>query len=114
MNDSFLLFNQDQFSCLGPVQIRKMFGGAGISLGGLTFGLVVEDTVYLKVDATNKADFEDLGMGPFTYEGKGKSVSMSYYQLPEEILSDLDELLPWAEKALKAAESAKKPSKRKK
>lgn len=113
MNDSFLTFVQDQFSCVGPVQIRKMFGGAGISLEGVTFGMVIDDTIYLKVNASNIADFEDLGMRPFSYEGKGKTITMSYYQLPDDIISDIEDLRPWAEKALKAAESSQKKPKKK-
>ena len=49
MNDSFLEFIKDQFSVLGAITIRKMFGGAGIYLEGTMFGLIADDLVYLKV-----------------------------------------------------------------
>ena len=43
MNDSFLNFVQDQFSPLGLITIRKMFGGAGIYANGTMFGLISDD-----------------------------------------------------------------------
>jgi len=100
MNDSFLEFIKDQFSVLGAITIRKMFGGAGIYLEGTMFGLIADDLVYLKVDTTNKKDYENAKMAPFTYEGKNKTVKMSYYELPIDILEDQEQLKEWASKAV--------------
>jgi DNA transformation protein and related proteins len=104
MNDSFLEYIKEQFSFLGFITIRKMFGGAGIYFEGTMFGLVADDTIYLKVNENNKAKFEEIGMGPFTYDGKkGKPIKMSYYQLPEDILEDTEELRQWAEDSVLAS-----------
>ena len=104
MNDSYLDYLTEQFSILGPITIRKMFGGAGIYFNGLMFGLVSDDCVYLKVDSTTQVDFENMGMEPFTYTGKkGTPIKMKYYQLPDDILEDLDELKIWASKAVDVA-----------
>lgn len=108
-------FLLDQLAPFGPVSIRRMFGGAGIFRDGLMFALVADDTLYLKVDATNQADFEAKGMQPFTYLRKSKPASLRYYEVPAEILEDPQDLLPWAEKAFAvalAASRAKSPSKR--
>ncbi|NQY73692.1 MAG: TfoX/Sxy family protein [Candidatus Margulisbacteria bacterium] len=101
--DSFNEYIWEQFSFLGSITIRKMFGGAGIYLDSVMFGLVDQDTVYLKADKSTIPEFEALGMGPFIYKAKGKPVRISYYQLPEDILEDQDQLTLWAEKAVKVS-----------
>lgn len=94
---------------LGPVAIRRMFGGGGIFLDGLMFGLVVEGTLYLKADDGNRPAFEAEGLGPFTYEKKsGKATVMSYWQAPERLLDEGDEMVAWARAAFAAARRAKK------
>jgi DNA transformation protein len=45
---------------------RAMFGGFGIYRNGLMFALVADDQLYAKVDASNKADYEEAGSQPFT------------------------------------------------
>jgi DNA transformation protein len=102
---------------LGRVSARSMFGGWGLYREGRMFGLIAEDTLYLKVDAVNKPMFEAEGLGPFVYDGKGKSVSMSYHEVPPEALDDAAAMRPWAMSAYDAAlrapaaKPAKKPAK---
>jgi len=55
------------FAAFGRVDVRTMFGGAGIYADGLMFGLVVDDVIYLKADAHTAPRFEREGCGPFTY-----------------------------------------------
>lgn len=104
----------DQLSRVLPtVRTRAMFGGVGIYAGDLFFALIDDDTLYLKVDDTNRADFEALGMGPFRF-GDGTEV-MQYYHLPEDVLEDAEALQPWIDKAVAvAASKKKKKSKRRK
>jgi DNA transformation protein len=78
--------------------------------GEYFFAIVDDDVLYLKVDDTNRPDFEARGMGPFRPFGEGGEV-MQYYQLPEELLEDPDELKPWLEKAIGVAERKKKRKK---
>ena len=109
-------FVADQLEPLGPVRIRNMFGGAGVYLDDLMFGLIVGETLFLKADDRNRSDFEAEEMGPFLYEPpSGKTVAMSYYELPERLYDDPDELVLWARKALDAALAAKsaQPARRK-
>ena len=43
---------RDLFGGLGPIDIRRMFGGAGIYLGDAMFGLIYEDgLIYMRGDA---------------------------------------------------------------
>jgi DNA transformation protein len=105
------------FSSVGAVRVRNMFGGAGIYAPtpdgkGVMFGLIADETVYLKVNDANRGDFEAEGMGPFTYETDGrKPITMSYYELPPRLYDEPDDLNHWARKALDAALAARKPKK---
>ncbi|MCM0018901.1 MAG: TfoX/Sxy family DNA transformation protein [Tagaea sp.] len=97
---------------LGRVAARSMFGGWGLYREGRMFALIAEDTLYLKADAANRHSFEAEGLGPFVYEGKGKPVSMRYYQAPPDALDDPAAMLPWARAAYDAALRAPAPKKK--
>jgi DNA transformation protein len=75
-----------------------MFGGHGIFLDGLMFGLVADSVLYLKVDKEIENEFKVKELEAFTYNKKGKEFKMSYYQASEEALEDADEMHTWANK----------------
>lgn len=91
------------------VTARGMFGGFGLYKGGVMFALIADDVLFYKVGAGNQADYEDAGSEPFTYSGKNKPIQMSYWQVPEDVLEDGDELRQWTLKAFDVALKAKKP-----
>lgn len=84
VSQEYLDYLVDQLTGLGPVQSRRMFGGAGLYLDGFFFGLVAEDVLYLKVDVSNKADYIAAGAGPFKPFGKD-SYEMSYYECSRRV-----------------------------
>lgn len=86
---------------------RAMFGGLGIYSAGRFFALVDDDVLYLKADDTNRPDFEAAGTGPFRPFGPEGEV-MQYWQLPDGLLEDAEELAPWVEKAIDVAERARR------
>lgn len=98
---------------LGPVEVRAMFGGHGVFLDGVMFGLVADGDLYLKVDDHNRERFVQAGLAPFVYVGKGRSTTMSYHRAPEPI-DDWGSLEAWARGALDAARrtAAAKPPRR--
>lgn len=104
----------DQLQSIGPVTSKTMFGGFGVFLEGLMFGLVAENELYLKVDNENRQDFEDLGLQAFSFEKNGKKFEMSYFQAPEEAMEDGELLASWAAKAYGAAMRAAAKKARKK
>ncbi len=103
----FVAYVVDLMQSVGPVYARSMFGGHGIYLQGLMFGLVADSVLYLKTDKETEHEFRDKGLEAFTYNKKGKEYRMSYYQAPEEALEDSEEMNCWANNAygvaLKAA-----------
>ncbi|MBT8122017.1 MAG: TfoX/Sxy family protein [Gammaproteobacteria bacterium] len=99
----FTAYLHEVFTLFGPVNVRKMFGGYGIYHDGVMFGLVADDTLYLKADADSRDQFLARGLGPFEYEKNGKRVAMSYYLAPEEILEDPKAARAWAKQSWKVA-----------
>ncbi len=64
ISPSFRTFVLEQLGRVTPnVRARNMFGGVGIYGNDLFFALIADDTLYFKVDDTNRPDFEALGMG---------------------------------------------------
>lgn len=90
---------------LGPVEVRAMFGGHGVFLDGVMFGLVADGDLYLKVDDHNRESFDQAGLAPFVYGGKDRPTTMSYHRAPEPI-DDWGTLEAWARGALDAARRA--------
>jgi DNA transformation protein len=88
---------------LKGVSARAMFGGYEIYKDGKMFAIVVEDELFFKVTGANRAAYHERGLKPFTYERKGKQVSLSYYQAPAECLDESRIMQEWAESAFGAA-----------
>jgi DNA transformation protein len=99
----FVEYLHEVFERLGPIRTRKMFGGHGVYHGGLMFGLVADDTLYLKADAGNAGYFERERREQFEYRKNGKTARMSYYQAPDKILDDREQAAAWARRSLDAA-----------
>ena len=110
VSPSFQTFVVDQLSrIVQRVRARRMFGGVGLYSGDSFFALIADDTLYFKVDDSNRPDFEARQMAPFQPYGLAGEV-MQYYQVPDDLIEDVEALRPWAEKALAVA--ARKNSKR--
>ncbi|MDX2156515.1 MAG: TfoX/Sxy family protein [Hyphomicrobiaceae bacterium] len=102
--DDLLALLEEHLAPLGPVTIKRMFGGAGLFLDGLMFGLIADGGLYLKSDDGNRSDFEREGCRPFSYaKADGRTTVMSYWQVPERLLDEPDEMREWARKAHAAA-----------
>ncbi len=110
-------FLTDMFSDFGPVTIRPMFSGFGISADGINFALALRAGLYFRADEQNIPQFEAEGSKPFQYQTRAKTVTVnSYWQLPARLFDDPEELTDWARAALAAAQRAalrKRPKARK-
>jgi DNA transformation protein len=115
-----LAFAVDLFSDMGRVEARRMFGGAGLYAGGVMFGLIDDDVIFLKVDEALKAELAAAGSHSWIYtERKGPKAGIpqetSYWSLPESALDDPEEACTWALRSLAVAQAirAAKPLRRK-
>jgi len=97
---------RDLFAGLGPVTIRRMFGGAGLFIDDAMFALVADETIYMKTDDDLARAYRDAGSKPFVYSGGGRTIEMSYWRLPDSAMDDPDEALDWARRSLVPAEKA--------
>ena len=110
-NNQYADYILDLLEPLGNIKARTMFGGVGIYNNGIFFALITGNILYFKVDGTNRPKYEALGSKPFSYEGNnGKRVTLSYWEVPGDILENRDQLSQWVELAVKAASQAKKPA----
>jgi DNA transformation protein len=104
MDRDFLI---DLFADFGPVTIRRMFSGFGISADGTNFALALRGGLYFRADEHSIPRFEAEGAKPFQYQTRAKTVTVgSYWQLPERLYDDPEELTGWARAALAAAQRA--------
>ncbi len=115
MDRDFLI---ELFSGFGPVTLRRMFSGFGISVDGVNFALALRSGVYLRADETSIPKLAAEGSRPFQYQQRstGKVVTVnSYWELPARLFDDSEELADWAKSALAAAQRAagsKRPRRR--
>src|ERR1700684_1618282 len=104
MNRDFLI---DLFAGFGPVAIRRMFSGFGISADGTNFALALRGGLYLRADEQTIPRFEAEGSKPFSYQTRARKVTVnSYWQLPELLYDDPEDLTDWARASLAAAQRA--------
>jgi DNA transformation protein and related proteins len=104
MDRDFLI---DLFSDFGPVTIRPMFSGFGISADGTNFAMALRSGLYFRADEQTIPQFEAEGSAPFSYQTRAKTVTVnSYWQLPARLFDDSEELSVWANAALAAAQRA--------
>jgi DNA transformation protein and related proteins len=100
-------FLTDLFSDFGPVTIRPMFSGFGISVDSVNFALALRAGLYFRADEQTIPQFEAEGSKPFQYQTRAKTVVVnSYWQLPARLFDDTEELSQWARAALGAAQRA--------
>ena len=76
-----------------------MFGGYGIFHEGLMFALISDDTLYFKVNDSNRARYQEAGSRPFPH-------GISYWEAPAEVLEDDSKLQEWATVSINIAHEA--------
>jgi DNA transformation protein len=104
----FTDYLHEVFENFGTISVRRMFGGEGVFRDGLMFGLVADETLYLKADQQCVRYFEERGLSAFEYQRQGKMIKLSYFEAPGEVLEDREEAALWAERSYAAALRAKR------
>ena len=105
VTDGFRAFVLEQLAGMESVRARAMFGGIGLYANDVFFGILAADTLYLKVDDSNRGQYEAQGMTAFQPYAN-KPMSMSYYQVPASVLEDVDALTSWARASVRVAARA--------
>jgi DNA transformation protein len=110
-DDSFKEFVLDQLGALPDVRARAMFGAHGLYYDDRFFAILDEGRLFFKTDAQSQADYVARGMGAFTYESNGRAMTMSYHEVPPDVLENAPELVAWARRAIETAARSKKSPK---
>ena len=97
---------RDLLAALGPVRVRKMFGGQGVWRDDLMFALEAGGELFLKADDETAKTFAAAGSRQFTYARDGRATAMGYWRLPDAALDDPDEAARWGRLALETARRA--------
>lgn len=113
VSETFRSFALDQLGRLAPaVTGKRMFGGLGIYSRESFFALADSDRLYLKADDQTRGRFQSQGWQPFRPFGDDR-MTMQYYEVPLEVIENVERLRPWVELALAAAARGAKSKTRK-
>jgi DNA transformation protein and related proteins len=95
---------EELFSGLGPVSVRRMFGGKGVYHQGLIVAVELRGEMLLKGDALTAPELEAAGARRWTHTREGrKPVQMPYWSIPDSAYDDPDEMARWTRLAFAAA-----------
>jgi DNA transformation protein len=103
VKDGYLQWILEQLSGAGRISTRRMFGAVGLYRGDVFFAIISNDVLYFKVSDVNRADYESRGARQFRPFRDKPHLSMSYFEVPPDILEDADECATWAQRAVAAA-----------
>jgi DNA transformation protein len=106
VSGDYLGYILEQLAQLGAVRSQRMFGAAGLYCDELFFGIVSDDTLYLRTDEAGRAAFTSRGMRPFRPYADRPEVSMTYFEVPAEVLEDAEQLAAWSRRSVAAALTA--------
>jgi DNA transformation protein len=81
-----------------------MFGKTGVFCEGVMFGMVTENTLYVRVDSQNRSTFKEAESFPsLNYVKNGSTIDLSFWRVPDRLFDEHEELIAWAHAALAAA-----------
>ena len=110
-NRDFADYCCELLSSVGPCLAKRMFGGWGISTGGMHIAIVADlgegEKLWLKADGTIRSHYEAAGSRRFTYLAQGVERSVNFYSAPEEAMESPQLMAPWARQALDCALKAR-------
>jgi DNA transformation protein and related proteins len=105
VSSGFVAFVIEQLGALKGLRSKAMFGGVGLYSDEVFFGLLARDTLFLKVDASNRGQYEAAGMTAFKPYAD-KPMVMPYFEVPAAVLEDADTLVTWARQSVRVASGA--------
>jgi len=83
----------NKLNLISGISSKRMFGGHGIFHEGKMFALVdSKGQSFLKVDETNKSDFEE--------KDSFQHSRMPYFSIPDDVMNNPKLLIEWAKKSI--------------
>jgi DNA transformation protein len=97
----------DLLAGVGPCIAKRMFGGWGVSVEGMSIAWLLDlgqgEKLWLKSNDALRGHFDAAGCVQFKYEAKGQTRSVNYFAPPDEAMESAPIMLPWARLAMQAA-----------
>jgi len=113
-SEQYTAYVLELLETFGRVRASRFFGGVGLSLESVQFAMIMGNTVYFAVDDSTRPQYEQAGMTPFSYATKKSRVVVGkYYAVPEDVLTDPEQLRQWARQSLAIAAASRTASTRK-
>ncbi len=113
-SEDFVAFVEEQLQAIPGIVRSRLFGGAGLSVNGVQFALLIANTVYFVVDDSTRPLYEKMGSTCFSYATKARQVNVKrYYTVPADLLEDCDQLLPLAQQAIRIAQATSRKKSKK-
>ena len=95
----------DQLRSMPDLRARPMFGGYGFYQADFFFGILIQGRLYFKTDDKTRNAYAERGMKPFVYEKAKRIMTMTYFEVPSDVLEDSQTLVAWARLAVGVAAS---------
>ena len=105
---SLVSYVTEQLAFLGRISNRSIFGGMGIFIDDRLLGIVINEQLYLHTDRSNRHDYESRGMAQFKPYPNAFDLTTDHHRVPEDVISDAQQLKAWGQRALVAAVEAAK------
>ncbi|HWV14785.1 MAG TPA: TfoX/Sxy family protein [Cellvibrio sp.] len=105
VSNHFILHAVERMSHVVPISYRRIFNGYGVYHNGVQFAIIVNDHLYFRADDLSRNLYLAKKMAAF----QPHAVTMgetSFFQLPDEVLSNPSELIHWMRIAVEAAQNA--------
>jgi DNA transformation protein len=114
VSNGYRTYIVDQLAAVPALSTRRMFGGVGLYSGEWFFALIDDDALFYKLDDANRDDYVSRGMKAFM--PIPDKASMGYFQVPEDVIEEAEELTRWARRSVEVAQRAglRKQTKKKK
>jgi DNA transformation protein and related proteins len=100
-SNPFLLQAIASMSSVAPISYRRLFSGYGIYHQHVQFALIVRDHLYFRADEASRALYTAKRMTAFLPEA---ALESNFFQLPDEVLANSEELRYWMRIAVEAAQ----------
>jgi DNA transformation protein len=93
-NDDFKDFVLDQFGPLRYFRCQPMFGGYGLYLQTIFFGIIYDSRLFFRVNDATRPAFDATGSE--TFRPKPGTEMKGYREVPADIIEDPDKLARFA------------------
>ena len=105
VNNHFLLHAVECMANVAAISYRRIFNGYGIYHQHVQFAIIVNDHLYFRADDYSRSLYLAKKMTAFQPRTL-EAVESNFFQLPEDVLTNPDELHYWMRIAVEAAQSS--------